>query len=239
MTYTYTIIKNGDCGGTGMTWEHYHSASIADINEKAKNGIPSNAIVTSITAYVRAKTSVSTSQFKVTFCNSVDDENEGQVIFRGSISTSWKTYSGQITSFSSTYPFSINTNYASFRYLVNSQPVVKKYNCEFFKIDYEYYIPTYTITVNAGNGGSVTGGGTYNNQTVINLNAIPSSGYVFKQWQDGNTSNPRSITVTGNATYTAYFSPRKIYVGNKQPKVYVANSNVKSVYIGNEMIYQI
>ena len=34
----------------------------------------------------------------------------------------------------------------------------------------------------------------------------PSSGtrYVFAQWSDGSTSNPRSITVTGDATLTAY-----------------------------------
>ena len=25
------------------------------------------------------------------------------------------------------------------------------------------------------------------------------------QWQDGNTSNPRTVTVNGNATYTAFF----------------------------------
>jgi threonine aldolase len=37
------------------------------------------------------------------------------------------------------------------------------------------------------------------------LTATPYYGYHFVQWQDGNTSNPRSIEVTADATYTATF----------------------------------
>lgn len=73
-----------------------------------------------------------------------------------------------------------------------------------------YTIPTYTLTINAGTGGTVTGGGTYNNQATATLSATPNSGYRFKQWSDGNTSATRTVTVTGNATYTAYFEP--IYI---------------------------
>ncbi len=38
------------------------------------------------------------------------------------------------------------------------------------------------------------------------LNAVPQEGYSFKQWDDGNTDNPRSIAVTGDMTLTALFS---------------------------------
>ena len=68
-----------------------------------------------------------------------------------------------------------------------------------------YTIPDYTITVNASTGGSVTGGGSYESGKTATLTATPNAGYKFKQWSDGNTQNPRSVTVTANATYTAQF----------------------------------
>ena len=66
---------------------------------------------------------------------------------------------------------------------------------------------TYTITAESANTsmGTVTGGGTYDAGTTIQLTATAYQGYEFVTWQDGNTSNPRTITVTENATYTAYF----------------------------------
>ena len=68
--------------------------------------------------------------------------------------------------------------------------------------------PSYTITtaVNDNTMGTVTGGGSYPQGTSVTLNATPNSGYRFVQWQDGITTNPRIITVTGNATYTATFA---------------------------------
>lgn len=53
--------------------------------------------------------------------------------------------------------------------------------------------------------GSVTGGGTYGIGAWATLTAVPQTGYRFSSWHDGNTSNPRSVLVTGNATYTANF----------------------------------
>lgn len=66
---------------------------------------------------------------------------------------------------------------------------------------------TYIITATSANPtmGNVTGGGTYNEGATATLTATANSGYHFTQWQDGNTQNPRTITVTGDATYTAYF----------------------------------
>ena len=65
----------------------------------------------------------------------------------------------------------------------------------------------FTITVQSNNEawGSVTGNGTYTKGTVISIGAIANSNYKFQSWQDGNTDNPRSITVEENATYTAIF----------------------------------
>ena len=70
-------------------------------------------------------------------------------------------------------------------------------------------IETYTINALSGNPnyGTVYGGGTYAANTFVNLYAIAYEGYDFVSWSDGNTDNPRRITVTGNAMYIATFVP--------------------------------
>lgn len=66
---------------------------------------------------------------------------------------------------------------------------------------------TYTINVNSANTsmGTVSGGGTFTSGQQTTISATPKNGYRFVRWNDNNTQNPRTITVTGNATYTAYF----------------------------------
>ena len=68
--------------------------------------------------------------------------------------------------------------------------------------------PQYTITVTANNDayGTVTGGGVYDSAATATLTATPNEGYKFVNWSDGNENNPRLITVTANATYTANFA---------------------------------
>jgi len=65
----------------------------------------------------------------------------------------------------------------------------------------------YTITVKANNDayGTVTGGGDYEENATATLTATPNAGYSFVKWDDGETANPRTITVTAAATYTAIF----------------------------------
>ena len=65
----------------------------------------------------------------------------------------------------------------------------------------------YTITVLSANEsmGTVSGGGEYEVGTEITITATPNEGYHFVTWNDGNTDNPRTITVTEDATYIATF----------------------------------
>lgn len=67
---------------------------------------------------------------------------------------------------------------------------------------------TYTITAESANPamGSVSGGGAYASGSSVTLTATAAEGHHFVQWQDGNTSNPRTVVVNGNATYTATFA---------------------------------
>lgn len=75
-------------------------------------------------------------------------------------------------------------------------------------ITYEYEETAYFVVSTAVTpevSGSVSGGGTYEEGKTVTLTAKPNDGYVFKQWSDGNTDNPRTVTVTGDVTYTAEF----------------------------------
>ncbi len=63
----------------------------------------------------------------------------------------------------------------------------------------------YTISVSAENG-YVDGAGEYEYGTTITLTATADEHYHFVRWNDGNTDNPRTITIDGNATYTAEFA---------------------------------
>lgn len=76
--------------------------------------------------------------------------------------------------------------------------------------------------------------GTYGE--TITVTATPNEGYRFVKWDDGVTTASRTITVTGNATYTAYFEIDKInniFVNEVKPKaIYFDKSNIVFVVDG-------
>src|SRR6056300_1108216 len=63
----------------------------------------------------------------------------------------------------------------------------------------------YTLTASAGDGGSVTGGGTFASGTQVSLTATPTSGYSFSGWSNGSTANPLTVTLNSNTSITANF----------------------------------
>jgi uncharacterized repeat protein (TIGR02543 family) len=102
---------------------------------------------------------------------------------------SWKK-NGTVVSTNLSYTFTVTEN--------------ATYTAYFGEIPINYY--TIDTEVNPANAGSVSGGGTFQEGSSITLTATANNGYEFDHWQDGNTQNPRTITVTQNATYTATFS---------------------------------
>ena len=72
----------------------------------------------------------------------------------------------------------------------------------------QFAINSYILTVQSSNPaiGTTSGSGSYNYLTPVNITANPNAGYHFSQWSDGNTANPRLVSVTRNATYTAQFA---------------------------------
>ena len=53
--------------------------------------------------------------------------------------------------------------------------------------------------------GTVSGGGTYYENTSVEIVAQPNEGYKFTMWNDSVTDNPRTIVVSQDTLFTAYF----------------------------------
>ena len=63
------------------------------------------------------------------------------------------------------------------------------------------------VQVSPANGGTASGGGTFPVGSQQQISATPNPGWAFSQWQDGNTQNPRTVTiVAGGYKYTANFT---------------------------------
>ena len=69
-------------------------------------------------------------------------------------------------------------------------------------IDTNFYI---TASSNDSIMGSVSGGGAYSAYTNVELTATANDGFIFVRWNDGNTDNPRFVTVERDSTFTATF----------------------------------
>ena len=86
-------------------------------------------------------------------------------------------------------------------------------NVEPDNVDCEYsikqgFIHYYSVTVETDNlYGEVYGGGRYRENRSATLYAFPNYGYHFKQWNDGDTANPRMVKVNGDTLFTAIFAP--------------------------------
>ena len=97
------------------------------------------------------------------------------------------------------YSYNINLTEATYTFtnITNNHTISARFEA----------IPQYTITVlaNPTDAGIVSGGGTYYEGTVVTVEVAPYQGYVFNGWDDNNMQIRRTITVTGNATYTANF----------------------------------
>ncbi len=66
----------------------------------------------------------------------------------------------------------------------------------------------YTLTTSSTNAsqGAAYGQGKYEEGTNVAIFAVANDGYHFTQWHDGNTENPRTVTVSADAMYFANFA---------------------------------
>ena len=63
------------------------------------------------------------------------------------------------------------------------------------------------VVANDSLRGTVAGTGSYVVGSDATLTATASAHYLFEQWTDGRTDNPRTVRVIADATYTAVFAP--------------------------------
>jgi hypothetical protein len=68
-------------------------------------------------------------------------------------------------------------------------------------------LPTtlYTITTYSNEEGATPTTMDFEEGAEVSLHAHPKTGFVFQQWSDGNTDNPRMVTINADATYVAEF----------------------------------
>lgn len=101
-------------------------------------------------------------------------------------------------------------------------------------VKYYYTRNKYTITVNGDSHiSSTSGSGTYYYGSSINISAAASTGYHFKNWNDNNSDNPRTITVIADETYTASSVANNytLYFNYNKPSTAlnnIANNAIKS-----------
>ena len=78
--------------------------------------------------------------------------------------------------------------------------------------------------------GTASGGGKYRHGTQIEISAKASYGYKFKQWDDGNTDNPRTVTVTGAKKYTAIFEQNEFGINLRSSPDIAGSTSGSGVY---------
>ena len=73
-----------------------------------------------------------------------------------------------------------------------------------------FAINSYTVSALSSDlsRGTASGSGQYNHMATATITAIPMPGYKFSTWNDGDTNNPRTITVDRDTTFTASFATR-------------------------------
>ena len=95
-----------------------------------------------------------------------------------------------------------------------------------------------TVKTNNSNFGTVEGSGYYEPNTEVTITATPNYYYIeFVQWSDGNTKNPRTITVTSDVTYTATFKvgiPDAAFSVSIGKYVYFSSGNLQYHPANNE-----
>ena len=69
------------------------------------------------------------------------------------------------------------------------------------------------------------------NGQQVSITVVPEPGSRFAQWSDGNTSNPRTFTVTADATYTAQFESASEPTSGYTLAVYADGCDTPNRYI--------
>ena len=112
--------------------------------------------------------------------------------------TNW-TENGTVVSSQANYTFTVNNNHTL---VANFQAQPQNY--------------TISVSANPTNGGTVSGGGTYQQGQSCTVHATANTGYTFTNWTENgtvvSTQAQYSFTVTGNRTLVANFTQQQFTI---------------------------
>ncbi|MBQ9144289.1 MAG: hypothetical protein IJX60_05010, partial [Paludibacteraceae bacterium] len=96
-----------------------------------------------------------------------------------------------------------------------------------------FVVPTFQVLATPSDlaCGTVEGGGVFKKGEQTTLKATANEGYKFTQWSDGNTDNPRTVTVTSDVTYTAEFTKLEqlngLFSAGDDTQIYFSRGNLR------------
>ena len=96
-----------------------------------------------------------------------------------------------------------------------------------------FVVPTFQVLATPSDlaHGTVEGGGVFKKGEQTTLKATANEGYKFTQWSDGNTDNPRTVTVTSDVTYTAEFTKLEqlngLFSAGDDTQIYFSRGNLR------------
>ena len=147
-----------------------------------------------------------------------------------------------------------NTGYTFTNWTENGIAVSTNANYQFSIIQNRTLVANFTtatgqntvlLSSNPLNGGTTSGGGSFNTGTLVTVTATPNSGYTFTNWTENSvevsTNANYTFTITGNRTLVANFTtsgpsgPGLVNLGSAGDFVVIAGSGVSN--IGLSILY--
>lgn len=219
-SYTVTLTRNISEGGTvNFTSQTYLSGSSATVV-----AYPANSY--SFVGWVEGTDTVSRS---TSYTFDVSNDRTLQAFFRyvpptytvsasaspdagGNITGTGDYTEGSTATLSAT----ANTGFSFVNWTEGGQQVSTNANYSFSvtgnRTLVANFVQTYAITAVAGEGGSVSGSGTYNNGATATVTATANNDYAFSNWTENgqvvSSNESYSFTVNGARTLTANFLPK-------------------------------
>lgn len=214
VTSTY-IIAADDVSKKGASIKTYHSVAYV------KNLKISPAYILTDARFIfscKQDTWGSTGDVYIKLFDDNDNETTLYSKSSGVAYNNWQEYSGSFLNYLKSPED--NVMYRKFKdgyqigyFCINYESFLNRtYHTKDVRIVFTYDIPDLTVNLNAGVGGTVSGGGVYEAERVCAATATPNSGYKFVKWIDSNGNTVSELYryqfyVRKNVTYTAIFEP--------------------------------
>lgn len=226
----YTLTVTAGTGGTVTGGGNYESGTTATLKATPATGYKfvkwvnaSGATVSTSATYslsVTADTTLTAVFEKLTYTITFKNE-DGTILQASSVAY------GDTPKYTGVTPTKASTVEYSYSFSGWSPSIAAVTGAATYTAQFTATKRRYAITVSAGEGGTASGGNTYPYGSTVQISATANEGWEFTGWSDGNTDNPRTITVTGAATYTAVFEEKAPLPGMLDFKIINPRNNMQ------------